>query len=81
MKWLVLMALLANLLFFIAHNNRTVTPVSAYGSNGSYAGQNAPSLLLLAERPEPIERQLAVNANYPPAHSAQSDWCELIGPF
>lgn len=81
MKWLVLMALLANLLFFIAHNNRTVTPVPAYGSNGSHAGQNAPSLLLLAELPEPIERQLAINTNSSPAHSAQSDWCELIGPF
>lgn len=58
---------------FIAQNNRTVTPVSAYGSDGSHAGQNAPSLLLLAERPEPIERQLTISANSSPAHSVQSD--------
>ena len=38
-------------------------------------------MLLLAERPESIERQLNISANSSPAHSAQSDWCELIGPF
>ena len=81
MKWLVLLALLANLLFFIAQNNRTLTPVSADESSGSHAGQIAPRLLLLAELSEPIERQLAINADSSPAHSAQSDWCELIGPF
>lgn len=38
-------------------------------------------MLLLAERPEPIEHQLVISANSSPTHSAQSDWCELIGPY
>ena len=46
MKWLVLLALLANLLFFIAQNSRTVIPGSADEFSGSHAGANRTQIAL-----------------------------------
>lgn len=81
MKWLVILALLANLLFFIAQNNRSINPTSADISNRSAAERPTPRLRLLTELPEPIVHQLTIGDEAFSNHSIQSDWCEVIGPF
>lgn len=77
----MLLALLANLSFFLAQNNRVVKSASTYEPDTSRPLASIPRLLLLAELPQPIEQQLTNLSEPSPADSEASDWCEIIGPF
>ena len=69
MKWLLLLALLANVLFFVAQTNKPAVNSLVVRSAEARSTGSIPSLSLLSELPSPA------------ANKAKNGRCVIIGPF